>query len=256
LQFVANDHPVCVLGGETQKIAVTFSNPGETKFDAEICTRIFQVSATTMLPLGEKSWKKLEVLPQQVVLESAALDFPTVKVETKFLVQWLENTNHVVGMTEVWVYPTNLLAELKPLVAGGTLGVYDPRNQLKPLLKNLTMEFVDLENSGLEHFSGKLAIVGPFPSKAQVRSGLAEQIKALAKKNVAVVWLLPPLEKGDKLLPSFYSVAAGTNAVVVAQAEMVFHLPENPLAQLNLIYCCKLALKPTTLSLPDLTSQP
>ena len=60
-----------------------------------------------------------------------------MKAETKFLVQWLEDSNSVIGRTEVLVYPTNLLHELKLLVdeSEDNLGVLDPQNQLKPALK-------------------------------------------------------------------------------------------------------------------------
>jgi hypothetical protein len=51
-------------------------------------------------------------------------------------------------------------------------------------------------------------------------------------------------------------VPTGTNAVVVAQAELVSRLPENPQTQLNLIYLCKLALQPQPPVLPDSNPQP
>src|SRR5208283_3417164 len=133
-------------------------------FASKIRTRIFQTSSATAIRVGETSWKQFQALPGQTVLESARLDFPPVKAETKFLVQWLENTNHVIGETTVWVYPTNLLAELKPLAGDEPLGIFDPQDQLKPLLKNLNLDFANLENSDLENFSGKLAIIGPFQS--------------------------------------------------------------------------------------------
>jgi hypothetical protein len=78
----------------------------------------------------------------------------------------------------------------------------------------------------------------------------------LAKKGAAVVWIQPPPEKRDKLTPSFYSVPESTNAVVVVQPELVANLPDNPQAQLNLIYFCKLALQPEPFRLPKSTLQP
>ena len=155
----------------------------------------------------------------------------------------------------VLVYPTTLLAELKPLAGDEPLGVFDPNNRLKPLLKNLQVAFADLENSDLENFSGRLAIIGPFSARAQMRAGLAAQIKALAKKGTAIVWLQPPPEKCDKLSPSFYSVPENTNAVVIVQPELVANLSENPQSQLNLIYFCKLALHPQPPVLPRLPAQ-
>jgi hypothetical protein len=252
LEIVTNAGPQCIFSGATKNISVTFHNPDDKDFEDEIHARIFQTSSATTVQLSEIPWKKLQVLPGQTVLESVQLDFPGVKAETKFLVQWLESTNHVIGKTEVLVYPTNLLEELKPLSGDEPFGVFDPQNRIKPLLKNLKLEFADLENSAVENFSGKFAVIGPFPSKAQMREELANQIRALAKKNVAVVWIQPPPEKRDKPKPSFYYMPERQVAVVIVQPELVSNLPQNPQSQLNLIYFCKLALNPESPTLPGL----
>jgi hypothetical protein len=252
LQLVPDKEPQSVFAGDARKITTVWHNAGDKTATAEIRARLIQTSSATVVQVGEVPWKQLQVLPRQTVLESAQRDFPAVKAETKFLVQWLENSNNIIGKTEVLVYPTNLLAELKPLAGDEPLGVFDPQNQLKPLLTNLKIDFVNLENSDLETFPGKLAVVGPFQSQAKMRDGLADQIKSLAKKGAAIVWIQPTPEKRDKLAPSFYSVPESTNAVVVVQPELVDDLAENPQSQLNLIYYCQLALNPQPPVLPGL----
>jgi hypothetical protein len=254
LQLLPGNEPQQVFAGEARKIAVIWHNPGEKAIEASLRTRLFQTSSATAVRLSESPWKKLQVLPGQTVMESAALDFPAVKAETPFLVQWLEGTNRVPGKTEVLVYPPDLLKELKPLTEDEPLGVFDPNNQLKPLLKNVKADFMDLEDAGLDGFRGKLAIVGPFQSKTQMREGLAAQIQKLASKGVAVVWIQPPPEPRDPIKPSFYTVPEGKGAVVVVQGGLFSNLPENPQAQLNLIYFCKLALNPESPRLPGLTT--
>lgn len=256
LEVATNPGPQRVFSGAARSISVVFHNPDSRSVESEIRTRTYQASSATVVLLSEKPWKKLQVLPGQTVLETTPFDFPTVKAETKFLVQWLEGANRVIGRTEVLVYPTNLLAELKPLGGDRPVGLYDPQNQIKPLLKGLAVEFEDLAETGLDGFSGKLAIIGPFQSKAQMREGLADQIQALAKKNTAIVWFQPPPEKRDKLQPSFYSVMEKQIAVVIVQPDLITDLPENPKSQLNLIYFCQLALHPQPLILPDLSPHP
>lgn len=256
LSIATNVEPLRVFFGQARNVPVNIHNAAGQSFAGEIRTRIFQTSSATAIRVGETSWKQFQALPGQTVVESAPLDFPPVKADTKFLVQWVDNTNHIIGETAVWVYPTNLLAGLKPLAGGQPLGIFDPQNQLKPLLKNLNIDFVNLENSDLENFLGKLAIIGPFQSKTQMREGLANQIKALAKKSAAIVWFQPPLAIRDKLLPSFYSVPESQTAVVVVQPDLVMDLADNPQAQLNLVYFCKLALHPQPPVLPDLLPQP
>ena len=273
-----------MFAGDARKITVVWRNAGDKLVEADLHARLYQTSSATAVLLSEVPWKKLQVLPQQTVIESTQFDFPTVKAETKFLVQWIADgsgagfqpasavggTNiarssseqagkmpaPLLGTTEVLVYPTNLLADLKVLAGGDPVGIFDPQNQLKPLLKKLLIEFTDLEDAGLDHFQGKLAIIGPFQSKTQMREGLANQIQALARKNTAVVWIQPPPEKRDKLQPSFYFVPENQIAVVIVQPDLVANLPENPRAQLNLVYFCQRALHHEPFHLPQSFPQP
>jgi hypothetical protein len=223
---------------------------------AKLRTRLYQASSATAAPLGETPWKKLTVLAGQTVLESAVLAFPPVKAETRFLVQWLDGTNKVIGVTEVLVYPPDLLKDLKPIADEAPIGVVDPQNQLKPLLKASAVEYQDLEDSGLEAYSGKLAIVGPFQSRAQMREDLPDRVKALALKGVALVWIQPPPEKRQNLQPSFYTLLEGKGAVVISQADLITSLAESPQAQLHLIQLARLALHPEPARLPHQTPLP
>jgi|ERR1017187_1256509 hypothetical protein len=256
LQLLPDQQPQFVFAGEARKIIVTWHNAGDKSAVADVRTRLYQASSATAVPLSEKAWKKIEILPGQTVLESASIDFPAVNAETRFLIQWLEGTNQIIGKTDVLVYPTNLLGELKPLLGENVMGVLDPNNELKPLLKQNHVEFSDLGEAALEDFQGKLAIIGPFQTKAQMREGLAPAIQKIARKGVAVVWIQPPPGPKDRLKPSFYVVPEGRNAIVAVQPALVSNLPDNPQSQRNLLYFCKLALAPEVLSLTDLKTQP
>ena len=258
LQLVPDKEPQRVFAGEARQIAIVWHNGGDQIFESEIRARVLQTSSVTAVQFGDTPWKKLQALPRQTVLESAQLDFPPVKAETKFLVQWLENSNSIIGRTEVLVYPTNLLDELKLLVDEGekNLGVLDPQKQLKPALKSSAVKFVDLAETGLDDFSGKLAIVGPCDPDDPEWNGLASRISKLAQKGTPVVWIQSPPKKRDKIQPSFYTVPQTQAVVVVVQPELVADLPDNPQSQLNLIYFCKLALNPQPPALPDLSPQP
>jgi hypothetical protein len=245
-----------VFGGGERKIDVLWHNAGNDTADAEISTWMLQASSATTAPIGETPWKNLSVLPQQTVMESAQLDFPAVKAETKFLVQWTGGSNQLLGITEIMVYPTNLLGELKPLFAKDTLGVLDPNGELMPALKQNGVEFIDLEEKTLEDFRGKLAVIGPFHSRAQMRDGLAQSIRKIAAAGTAVVWLQPPPGPNAELMPSFYIVPGSKAAVVVAQPDLTAHFSDSPQSQLNLVRFCKLALDPKPFLIPNLAIQP
>jgi len=124
------------------------------------------------------------------------------------------------------------------------------------LLRQNGVTFTDLGQTALENFSGRLAILGPFRSKAQLPEDVAKRTKAMAKNGVAIVWLQPPPGPREKLQPSYYSVAAGTNTIVVAQSSLVVDLPELPQSQLHLLRLCRLALHPEPPALPESNPQP
>ena len=257
LQLLPVPEPKQVFGGDARTITLTWHNAGQMTFGQELSARLYQASSATTVPLGTTPWRYLEILPGQTVIESATLNFPAVHAETRFVIQWLAGANRVVGTSEVRVYPTNLLTELKALAGEEPLGVLDPQNQLKPLLKAAAVEFSDLEDGRVEDYRGKLAIAGPFQNKTQMRNGLVTQLQALAKRGVGVVWLLPPQEqkdrRGERLRPSFYTVPEGKGVVVVAQASLTASLSESPPAQLNLTQLARLALHPEAPRLPDPT---
>jgi hypothetical protein len=252
LQVLPDKEPQRVFAGDGRRIAVLFHNAGGSLVTANLRTRLYQTSSATAVLLNEAPWKKLEVLPGQTVIESTPLTFPAVKAETRFAVQWVEGTNKLAGTTEVLVYPPDLLKDLKPLVGEEPLGVFDPHNQLKSLLKAAAVEFQDLEDTGLENYHRKLAIIGPFQSKAQMPVEAGDKIKKMATSGVAVVWMQPPPEKRQELKPSFYTVPEGKGSVVVVQADLIANLPENPQAQLSLIHFARLAVHPEPPRLPYL----
>lgn len=260
LQLVPERKPLCFFAGTVQEIPLLWRNPGDSVHEADIQMRLMQLTCATAALVNEANWKRLRVLPGQTVLETAAVEFPAVNAETRFLVQWIANAKQVIGTTEVYVYPTNLLAELQPLAGheDGALGIFDRENQLKPLLNGAKVNFVDLGNAELEKFRGKLAIIGPL--KTQVDPELPKKIKRIAEDGVAIVWIQPTVADSsvpvEEPAPSFYSVPEDRTAAVIAQSAAVANLAGNPLSQLNLIYFCKIALHPQPLTFPFPQTQP
>ena len=253
LQVVPTSEPLRVFAGTPRPLAVIWRNPGDVPISADVKIRLLQTTSATTTTFGEWPWKKLQVLPGQTVTEVATLDFPAVQAETRFLIKWLEDGHRVLGTTEVLVYPTNILAELKSLAGERqAVGVFDPGNVLKPLLKFAGVEFEDLEALGFKTFHGTLAIIGPFASRQQMAGDLAERIEKLARKGAGVVWLYPPPGPHDKLQPSIQTLLLGAGAVVIGQALLVVDLANRPQTQLNLIDFCRRARDPQPPRLPNL----
>lgn len=250
LEVLSNPSPFVVLGGSPRPLPLSIRNQGTSAVEAQLTARLYQTTSSTAVPLADAAWKKLQLLPGQTVFESATVAFPSVRAETPFLIKWLDDAHRVLGQTLVLVYPTNLLEGLKPLLADEPLGLFDPTGVLKPLFNTVTIEFQDLANHNFTNFTGRLAIVGPFVSRAQVREGLGQQVRKLAERGTGILWIQPPPQHRDKLRPSFYTVLAGKGAVVVAQANLVSSPADNPIAQSNLVYLAQLAVCPQENQLP------
>jgi hypothetical protein len=135
------------------------------------------------------------------------------------------------------------------------LGILDPHNQLKPLLNAVGIEFVNLQDLGLDRFFGKLAFIGPFQSKQEMPRSLPASLKNLASKGTGVVWIQPPHSEAEGIQPSFYSVLEGKAAIVIVQPDLVQNLAEEPQSQLNLIQLATLAVRPKPPHLPNLTAK-
>jgi hypothetical protein len=258
LQLISNAAPQSVFFGDARRISATFHNPDAQEFRQTVRFEISQTSSATTIPFGTKPWKELRVLPGQTVLESASLDFPPIKARTKFLVTWVSGEKDTIGHTEVLVYPNNLLDELKLLVKDGqnNLGVLDPHQQLTPALREAGIKFINLEQMELDAYHGKLALIGSCQPNDPEWPGLTQRISKLARNGTPVVWMQLPPPTPDKIWPSFFTVPENTNTVLMVDPALVANLPDNPQAQLDLIYFCRLALHPQPLTLPELTANP
>ncbi len=254
LPLIAATAPQQLFAGLHRVVSVKLQNDLGTPVVADLRVRLLQTTTATTTTIAEQGWKQVQLLPGQAILESITLDFPPVRAETPFLIQWIAGVTNVVGATEVLAYPTNLLTQLKTLAGDEPLGVFDPTDELKPLLRSLAVEFQDLIEDGTDKYQGKLAVFGPFETKTQMRASLRDDIRTLAKRGVAVVWLLPPPEIRAPLKPSFYVVREAGGAVVVAAPSLVTQLAERPEAQLNLLRLAEEALQPTPLALPETES--
>ena len=243
LEWRSDDTPQVVFGGGHRSVRVMLRNPTDQPVTVDFRTRVLQTSSAIAMPLGvPQPWKRLQVLAGQTVVESAKITFPLIKAETRFLVEWITEKDKVLGPSEVIVYPPGVLKELKAIAGETPLGVLDPQDQLKPVLKAQQIEFMDLDDS--DHFAGRLAILGPFPSSAQMPVDLPRRIKALTSSGAAVIWIQPPRESTmEPEMPVRLLRRANAN-VVVAPFRLFSNLSGDPRAQSNLVRLASLVLKP------------
>jgi hypothetical protein len=232
IELVPDAEPPAVFASRPQNIHVALRNVGGTTVTSDVQTLLFQLTSATTISIGKaRPWKRIEILPRQTVLETLPVEFPAVRSSSRFRVEFPG-----IGSTEVTVYPNDLLKRLNTLAGEQPLGVYDPDEQLKPVLKQAAVSVADFET---EPTDSKLAIV--WSSAA----GLPEPIASRVKKGMSAVWIR------SSTIPTTYAVHQGAGMVVVAPASTVRGLVDSPVPQLNLIRDAELALEPEALRLPS-----
>lgn len=256
IEFVSSPAPQRVFAGGIRQFTVTWHNPGQTTASLELHARLYETTSATAVLLTETTQRTLRILPGQTVLDSEAIAIPAVTAETPFLIQWHQSTTRVLGKSLVLAYPPDLLKALGNLAGGQPLGVFDPQNALKSLIKSNSVAVSDLEENGVAAFAGKLAIIGPFRQSAEVPRSLPASLKTLASRGAGVVWIQPPPEGRPQLAPTFYTVLEGRGAVVVVQPELVANLSDSPESQLNLVHLANLAMTPRLPGLPGVPPDP
>jgi hypothetical protein len=251
LELLHPEQPSAVFGGGARAVQITFRNSGERPVETSLRTRLFQLSSATRMPVAEaQPWKRLTVLGGQTVLETARLKFPEVRAITKFEVRWLDDADRAAGQTPITVYPTNLLKQLAVIVGDKLPGIFDPHEQLTPLLRALKVEFDDLtEGARLETWCGRLAILGPFDVKQPSPRELQKRAMAMAARGVNVLLLTSQHEPADSAVRAPHALRSaviirpvGTACVVNAANELVAGLATQPLAQEKLLELSRLAV--------------
>lgn len=249
LEVLQNPELVSAIGGRKCTIPVILRNPGTNPFAGALSVRVYETSSTTAAPLEEILWKEIQVLPNQTLLESASITFPVIKGKTQFVLQWIDESRQVLGVTAVAVFPINQLTGLQTLAGKRPLGVLNPGKHILRALKTAGLELEELDNREFDSFTGRLAILGPYSAAEIERTGIGVRVRKLAAKGVGVVWIVLPDDR--KILPSFYLVPVGNGAVAVVQSNLFTNLAENPAAQLNLVRVAELAVRGEPLALPD-----
>jgi hypothetical protein len=258
LQVLPGDGPQVFFSGTGRSVEVMFRNPGDAPLETFLSTRLFQLSSSTAMPVGQSApWKRLVILGGQTVLEMVPRNFPSVRAATKFEIRWLDETAKSLGHTSVMVYPTNLLSELTEIAGVKPPGVFDPRQQLTPLLRALRIEFIDLnEGQRMETFDGRLAILNSFNADNSGPHTLKKRASMLSARGVNVVLSAPVAEKADDVLrPAWLArptiINTGRARIVIVPAESVAGIATNVLAQQTLLHGARLAVTSDLLTLME-----
>ena len=125
-----------VFSGAPAAVTVFVENPDLQPHRAAVSMRIFQLAATTKMPLGEaQPWKEIEVVAGQTVREKILLTFPALAEPASYRVEFAEANGRPLGGVAVRACPRTLLQPLARLSGGQPVGVGDAGGPLAAVLK-------------------------------------------------------------------------------------------------------------------------
>lgn len=239
--------PVAAFGGVTRTVQVVFRNRADQSVEAEIGREVYQATSATAAPVAKAPiWKKLQFHARQTVLEDVQIDLPTVRGETRFIVRF-SHRGAVLGLQEVWVYPTNLLAELKSLPGDKHVILSDSTGSLKEVLTAVGARLVDSNSDASTSQTNQVMLFGALVSESAIDHS--------SKCLIEFIRLPAP---AAFTAPAYQMVFTNHVLKVVAQESAVANLSADPWAQLRLLRMVKLAAsherfyerKPKTLNEP------
>ena len=222
--------PVAAFGGGTRTLQVAFRNHTARPAEAEIGREVYQASSATAAPVNKApSWKKLQLLAGQTVLEEIEVELPAVRAATRFLVRFTQR-DAVLGVQEVWVYPSNLLAQLNTASGGEPVILSGVSESLKQGFATAGVTLFDLHSGAFDLQTNRWTWFGP-PGNGPFSGGASIQFIRLPAP--------------ESFIAPMYEVIFTNRAVkVLAQEAALANLAADPWAQLRLLRMSRLATSP------------
>lgn len=248
VEVLPSSRPQQVFAGGLRAVEVRLRNAATAPERVDLRVLLLQLTSATAAQVGGvRAWKSFTILPGQTVVESAAIEFPPVRVSTRFAARWLGVDNRLLGVTEIWAHPDNLLNQLKLLAGGQPVGLFDERGQLRAALVARGIAITELPSAGhWTDFHGRLALVIARPETNQGESPLAPVALARAKEGLAVVWFQTAPTISPPVPPFAERMRVGRGTVLLAPASLLDGLADSPAAQLALVRLAELVLSPPT----------
>lgn len=243
VELVAEAKSQTMFAG-SQSIRAMFRNPGAEAVKANLRFRLYQASASTMMPLGEaKSWKTLDLPAGQTAVEQVTLELPVIRGETVMHVVWFDGQRKL-GTTRLQVFPEGVLKPLATLASDSPFALMDLEERLRPAFQGMSVKELK-DSDDLDACESSLIIIAPVSAERRP-AGLTASVKRKAESGCGIVWIQPP----TRIPATAYMLSEGTGRIVIADAATMSDFATSPLAQLALVHFAELAMGRRKLELP------
>jgi hypothetical protein len=95
--------PQKVFSGEPCDITLQIQNTSDSITTNDFHFTLSQASSGSIAPLKTRPWKRIQVLPHQIVAETVSLSFPPVRAETTFVIQWATESRKTSVLLASWL---------------------------------------------------------------------------------------------------------------------------------------------------------
>jgi hypothetical protein len=230
------------VAGRGVEVTVAFKNEGATRCEVEVRLRVFQASSSTRMPLGPaRTWKRLEVLAGQTILEAMPLELPAVRALTRFEVDCEDDAGNRLGMLAVLALPEYPLQQVSKLLGERLIALIPGSAEVEELLKENRISLA-APGGEFEPAQSRLVIFLPDAAPAAARAALAKRAQSLSAHGAAVLWV--KFRPETRLRAPVIVRSGGAGAIVSASLSSVVELRRSSAAQLELFLLIRLALQP------------
>ena len=245
LEWVQPDLPAVVFSGRPQSVMFHVRNGSDSVHRQEVRARLFQLSSSTAMPVGDTfRWKTITLQPGQTVREKVDLKLPEVRTETRFLLRWMGDEDRLLGLTEFWASPASPLLPLKLITGPQGVGIYDPENDLKKELVRQGIAFTDLATVEKPASSPLTIIIPPSETNRISRDWLRQYIAhAKEEGTTAIVWLERPDNRRAPPVSQIEVTRHGKATVVLVRNVSPRDISLSPAMQLTLVQSAEIATR-------------
>ncbi|NBV24878.1 MAG: hypothetical protein EBS05_23535 [Proteobacteria bacterium] len=246
LEVLRASGPQHVFAGGSRDVELLLKNSDADVVRFGLRLQLLQLTSSLAAPVGAaRTGPALTVLSGQTVVVNVPVDFPGVRASTRFAVRWLDAAGRLLGVTDIWAHPDNLLDALKRMAGSQPLGLADEAGLLRPVLAAHGIPVTELNSPGSwNDFQGRLAFL---VSSAEPKDDAPQRETAMlarAKAGVAVIWLQVNPATTLPRLPLAERLPLGRGSIVRVPTSAVAGLDQSPVAQLTLVRLAELALAP------------
>lgn len=243
----SSDH---VFGGDTNTLYIRVTNPSRTGVRKELCYRVFQLSRSLRMPVGDVvRWRIVNIPADSSRGFALHLHLPEVRVATGFQVAWFEESKAPAGDFLVTAHARDLLLPLMELIERQNVVLWDQSGELSASFARLGLDINRVKSAEqIEKIGGRMIICfseSITRSDWQNQMGIFEQLN---RRNLSVLCFYPQSEFDPGTRVVLHRSKQAGASTLLAPASLIGKLKTaRELAEISQLLTCAISNNPLEL---------